>query len=326
MFPQLVAGPIVRFKSIAISIRERTRNREKFLHGVCLFIVGLSYKILLANNFGYVADEVFALQSENLSASLSWLGLLSYTLQIYFDFNGYSIMAIGLGHIFGFKFPINFNYPYISKSITEFWRRWHITLSVWFRDYLYIPLGGNRVGKVRTYINLLIVFTLCGIWHGASWIFLIWGLYQGLFLVIERLGFKDILKKLPKFVQHAYASFIFVIGWLIFRSTSLEQFGYYFRSLFGFSGNTIETISFGELVTTKFTIAFIAGIILCTPIVAKLLYKVKVNKPALLSDLNVNDYRLRSNVLWYTGLLFFLVLSVANLCNQSYNPFIYFRF
>lgn len=324
MFPQLVAGPIVRFKTIAESITNRTHTLTKFVHGCSLFIVGLSYKILLANNFALVADQIFNLPPENLNISLAWLGVLSYTMQIYFDFNGYSIMAIGLGYLFGFKFPINFNYPYISRSITEFWRRWHITLSVWFRDYLYIPLGGNRQSKVRTYINLIIVFALCGIWHGASWIFLLWGLYQGFFLVIERLGMKKWLENLPSFMSHLYTIFVFVIGWLLFRSTDLKQFAYYFRSLFGTGDFEKLDISAAELMTPKIILAFIFGITLSTPIVFKTLFISKDNN--LISISTPTEYKVRMPIVWYLMLLFLLLISVANLCNQTYNPFIYFRF
>jgi alginate O-acetyltransferase complex protein AlgI len=223
MFPQLIAGPIVRYATVARQIRRRTVHLNYVMNGLMFLSIGLSQKVLLANNAGSVADDIFALPLDLLSSSLAWTGSLAYTLQIYFDFAGYSNMAIGLGLIMGFKFPHNFNYPYISQSITEFWRRWHMSLSSWFRDYLHIPLGGNRHGPFRTYRNLLIVFLLCGLWHGASWTFVAWGLYHGLLLISERVLKNSVMKPAPRGLRHLYTLLAVVVGWVLFRSETCEQ-------------------------------------------------------------------------------------------------------
>jgi len=285
----------------------------------------LGFKVLLANNFALVADTIFDLSQFELSTSLAWLGLLSYTLQIYFDFNGYSVMAIGLGSIFGFKFPLNFNYPYISQSITEFWRRWHITLSTWFKDYLYIPLGGNRKGAFRTYLNLIVVFFLCGIWHGASWIFIFWGLYQGVFLILERLWLKDKLNAAYPFIRHIYTLFVILTGWLLFRSNDMSQFSSYFKTLFGFNASSSIDLLFSEFLTLKLIVLFLFALVLSTPITYKLFIK-SDSEMKTLSSLTPNQYQLIVPLLWYILLMIILLLSVSSICNQTYNPFIYFRF
>jgi len=325
MFPQLIAGPIVRYSTIATSLKSRVHSKEKFIHGISLFVIGLGFKVLLANNFALVADTIFDLSQFELSTSLAWLGLLSYTLQIYFDFNGYSVMAIGLGSIFGFKFPLNFNYPYISQSITEFWRRWHITLSTWFKDYLYIPLGGNRKGAFRTYLNLIVVFFLCGIWHGASWIFIFWGLYQGVFLILERLWLKDKLNAAYPFIRHIYTLFVILTGWLLFRSNDMSQFSSYFKTLFGFNASSSIDLLFSEFLTLKLIVLFLFALVLSTPITYKLFIK-SDSEMKTLSSLTPNQYQLIVPLLWYILLMIILLLSVSSICNQTYNPFIYFRF
>src|SRR3954452_11314087 len=218
MFPQLIAGPIVRFGTVRKEIHQRQVTIEKFALGIKFFIIGLGQKVLLANTLATPVDAIYKIPTENLDAAMAWLAAIGYSLQIYFDFVGYSNMAIGLGLMIGIYFPLNFNYPYMAQSITEFWRRWHITLSTWFRDYLYIPLGGNRAGPVRTYANLMAVFLLCGLWHGASWTFVVWGLYHGLFLVIERIGLGAALQRVGREYRHLYVLLVVTVGWVFFRA------------------------------------------------------------------------------------------------------------
>ncbi|MCK5775816.1 MAG: MBOAT family protein, partial [Bacteroidales bacterium] len=218
LFPQLIAGPIVRYHDISLQINNRNHTSDKFSEGVMRFVLGLAKKTLIANNLAIVADQVFNTPSGEISTMAAWLGLIAYTFQIYYDFAGYSDMAIGLAKMFGFDLLENFNFPYISKSIQEFWRRWHISLSSWFRDYLYIPLGGNRIGVVRTYINLFIVFFVTGLWHGSSWNFVVWGLVHGFFIVIERIGFKNVLAKTPAIISTSYTLFIAMMAWVLFRA------------------------------------------------------------------------------------------------------------
>jgi len=221
LFPQLVAGPIIRYKDIVEQLTRRSVGVERFAMGANRFVMGLGKKVLIANVVGLPADRIFAVPVDHLSASVAWFGVLCYTLQIYFDFSGYSDMAIGLGHMFGFKFMENFNYPYISRSIQEFWRRWHISLSTWFRDYLYIPLGGNRAGTAKTYRNLVSVFFLCGLWHGASWNFVIWGMFHGLFAVIERFPLGKRLTQRSRIVSHLYTLLVVMVAWVFFRAPTL---------------------------------------------------------------------------------------------------------
>ncbi len=232
MFPHLIAGPIVRYQEIRDELHTTQISDERLLQGAQIFVLGLSAKLLIANTFSQYADQVFGLEPALLTSALAWLGAVSYTFQIYFDFNGYSIMAIGLAMMLGFTFPRNFDRPYISTSITEFWRRWHISLSTWFRDYLYIPLGGNRAGPFKTYRNLLIVFVVCGVWHGAGWTFLLWGLLHGVFLVFERLV-QPIGWRVPRIVLHVYAMLVVVCGWVLFRSPTLASAGAYFAAMLG---------------------------------------------------------------------------------------------
>lgn len=233
MFPQLIAGPIIRFHNIRDEIHKRRVTADMFSEGVQIFVIGLAQKVLVANVVAVPADAIFALDEAQRGTAVAWLGIVCYTLQIYFDFCGYSTMAIGLGLMIGFHFPLNFNYPYISQSITEFWRRWHISLSAWFRDYLYVPLGGNRHGALRTYRNLVIVFLLCGLWHGAAWNFVVWGLYHGAFLVVERAGLRGVLERLPAAVGHAYALLAILIGWVFFRADTLPHAIAYLQGMAG---------------------------------------------------------------------------------------------
>jgi alginate O-acetyltransferase complex protein AlgI len=221
VFPQLVAGPIVRYRQIADQLSARITRMDDFAYGVRRFIIGLSKKMLIANTLAVPADHIFAMPAGELTAAHAWTGVACYTLQIYFDFSGYSDMAVGLGRMFGFRFPENFNFPYIATSIQDFWRRWHMSLSAWFRDYVYIPLGGNRASTGRMYFNLVLVFFLCGLWHGASWTFVVWGLYHGGFLVIERIGLADRVRSLALPLRHGYALLVVMVGWVLFRADTL---------------------------------------------------------------------------------------------------------
>ena len=313
MFPQLVAGPIVRY----IDVHNQLNNKQISLHNFALgserFIIGLTKKMLIANTFASVADEVFFYQVDDLSTLYAWLGVLAYSIQIYFDFSGYSDMAIGLGRMMGFNFLENFNYPYISTSIKDFWRRWHISLSTWFRDYLYIPLGGNKKGNYRTYFNLFVVFFVTGLWHGASWNFIVWGLFHGMFLIIERLGFDKILEKLWKPFQHLYTLSIVIIGWVFFRSPDLKYAIKYIGKLFNFSeGNkiVIDAIDIISIGNDTYFFGFFA-----------ILFAVPVYRYFDLL-LNRKQFQFIRPVVFI--LLFFIC--IIYVAADSYNPFIYFKF
>ncbi len=309
LFPQLIAGPIVRYKDIAEQLDSREETKAKFASGVCRFCVGLSKKVLLANNIGALWDVYKAMDPASLSAADAWLGALAFTFQIYFDFSGYSDMAIGLGRMLGFDFVENFNYPYISRSITEFWRRWHISLSTWFRDYVYIPLGGNRRGKGRQILNLLIVWTLTGIWHGASWNFLLWGLYYALLLILEKVFLYDKLEKAPGWVGHVYALILVIVGWVLFSIEDLAGCVTYLRSMF-FGGAGLCSRTF--LYYLRSFAPGIAVMILASTPLAKRLY----------ARLPQGVSRILSPVLVLASLL----LCTAYLVDSTYNPFLYFRF
>ncbi|RLD46299.1 MAG: MBOAT family protein [Bacteroidetes bacterium] len=317
LFPQLIAGPIVRYHDIAKQLVKRTFSLSKIGEGVERFIIGLSKKVLLANSFALVADKVFASDYSNLSTPTAWLGIIAYSFQIYFDFSGYSDMAIGLGKMFGFDFLENFNFPYISKTIKEFWRRWHISLSTWFRDYLYIPLGGSRVSVNRVYLNLLIVFTLTGFWHGASWSFLFWGLFHGFFLIIERLGLDKLLSKLWIPFQHIYALFVVIIGWVFFRVEYIRDAFYYIGKLFY---SDVSDKVWQSYFDFEFIIVFVVAILGSSnffPWLHSFLNKF-AGKNSIINNVGVFIYVLLL-------LLLFVVSSVV-LLTDSYNPFIYFRF
>lgn len=305
MFPQLIAGPIVRYEDVALQIENREHTIEKFSHGIDRFIQGLAKKVLLANSFAVIADSVFDKDISQINnSSLVWFAAIAYTLQIYFDFSGYSDMAIGLGKMFGFEFLENFNYPYISKSITEFWRRWHISLSTWFRDYIYIPLGGNRLGFSRQIVNMFIVWFLTGFWHGAEWNFILWGLYYGLILTIEKLFLLKFLKKHIIF-SHLYTIILVIVGWVLFRVTSLGQVWHFMKLMFSFKGGIHNQVIF---FLNEYKIELILGIVFSTPII----YKIKKT-------------RLSQIILIIIEILVF-VLILMTLLQSSYNPFIYFRF
>jgi alginate O-acetyltransferase complex protein AlgI len=325
LFPQLIAGPIVRYHDIARRIISRRTSLEDFSSGILRFTAGLGKKVLIANSVGAVADHIFSLPPSVLPAYLAWLGIISYTLQIYYDFSGYSDMAIGLGRMFGFHFQENFLYPYSSRSVQEFWRRWHISLSTWFRDYLYIPLGGNRKGTVRTYLNLLIVFFLCGLWHGAGWGFVIWGLYHGLFLVLERGAAGKISGSIPRVIQHSYTLLVIMIGWIFFRAETPGAALGYLGALFHSSTLPYLDSELFLAVNTQFFLALFAGIIFSVPVFPRLRKKLlaqkflgKVQGPEQLA-LVFSPVLL----IWMTLIFFF---SSTELISGTHNPFLYFRF
>lgn len=321
LFPQLIAGPIVRYKDIFFQLGRRQVTFAGFSHGVERFIFGLGKKVLLANPLGQMADAVFALPPQELSTAAVWIGATSYMLQIYFDFSGYSDMAIGLGRMFGFTFLENFNFPYIAQSIQEFWRRWHISLSNWFRDYLYIPLGGNRKGVRKTAINLFIVFAICGLWHGASWTFLVWGLFHGFFLAMERGRFGLLLKKAPSFLCLCYTLFIVLIGWVIFRADSLAYAGRFLAIMFGFSETGILDYKVFTQLTPHIYTVYVFAMICCTPLLSRLYFP----RPSEgLPPLTLHGAVAGLGKTALLGLIF--LLSVSSLATGAYNPFIYFRF
>lgn len=325
LFPQLIAGPIIRYHDVAKALSSRTTTMEDLLYGIKRFIVGLAKKVLIANVLGKTADYIFSLPADTIFCSLAWLGAISYTLQIYFDFSGYSDMAIGLGRIFGFHFPENFNYPYISRSIQEFWRRWHISLSTWFRDYLYIPLGGNRISPERTYFNLVVVFFLCGLWHGASWTFVFWGLFHGLFLIIERTRFgKKVLEAVPAAIQHLYCLLVVIVGWVFFRS---ESFGYAIGYLYAMVDVTREPFLNTQLflrMNNNYYFTLILGILGSMPLFPKIAGMKWLKRPE-----NEPIFSMQGMLIGNMQLLFFgfiLVYSLASVIGNLYNPFLYFRF
>ncbi|OEU57968.1 MAG: alginate O-acetyltransferase [Desulfobulbaceae bacterium S3730MH12] len=325
LFPQLIAGPIVRYHDVARQIVRRTVSLVDFQYGVQRFVLGLGKKVLIANNIGAVADHIYSLPVETLPAGLLWLGMLTYTLQIYYDFSAYSDMAIGLGRMFGFHFLENFNYPYSSRSIQEFWRRWHISLSSWFKDYLYIPLGGNRKRTGRTYFNLLTVFFLCGLWHGASWTFVLWGLFHGLFLVLERGAFGKVIGRLPGIVQHAYTILVVMIGWVFFRAESLEQALVYLKSLANFSASPYLDAKLFATMNAEFYIALFVGIIFSYPIVPRLFshYSYRLEQAKVSTRLLIGSLTTAGTIVWIS---FIIIYSSAQLMSGSHNPFLYFRF
>lgn len=320
MFPQLVAGPIVRYNSIAADIEsERNISLRQFTLGLQIFIIGLAKKVLFANNMAIIADDVFSQTPEYISALTAWLGAVCYAFQIYFDFSGYSDMAIGLGLMLGFRFPLNFNYPYIALSITDFWRRWHISLSSWFRDYVYIPLGGNRVKVSRMYLNLFIVFAVTGIWHGANWTFLIWGLFHGFFLVVEKITGLHKWQKL-KFVRWAVTMCIVIIGWVIFRSDSIGYAAKYIAAMLGLGFSGTELLDLSVLFSSApFILILLAACAGSTPIVKNTLFKG-------IDAFSCKPVGLPFTIVQNTVLIASFLIVYVVLANSSYNPFIYFRF
>jgi len=325
LFPQLMAGPIVRFAHIAKEMVSRTVSRTDFAEGVKQFLFGLGKKMLIANPVALVADQVFSLPTGELTTGLSWLGAVCYTLQIYFDFSGYSDMAIGVARMFGFHYLENFNYPYISRSIREFWRRWHISLSTWFRDYLYIPLGGNRRGPIRTYINLIIVFLLCGLWHGASWNFVIWGLFHGLFLATERTSLGRGINAFPQPFRHIYTLLIVMVGWVIFRTESMTHAISYLSAMSGFASGSGVKYDVAMFLSDKLKLEIGMGIILSTPLypmIKRMEVSILKTRPAKLNaPLNVIF-----NFVGFVLLSIMVYASLISLAISAYNPFIYSRF
>jgi alginate O-acetyltransferase complex protein AlgI len=312
LFPQLIAGPIVRYVEIEEAVYQRRSSLDGAASGVLRFCIGLGKKIILADNLGAVADPIFALPHNELSGPVAWLGLLCYTLQIYFDFSGYSDMAIGLGKILGFEFPENFNLPYRSRSITEFWRRWHMTLSRWFRDYVYVPLGGNREGPWRTYRNLCAVFLLCGLWHGAGYTFAVWGLYHGALLVIERI-YRDHIGFLPRGPTSWAVSFLLVmLGWVFFRSPDVPAALQYFAALLGLSGPSEIYYGFCYFLTLQKATFVACGLFFSLAPLEKFSYRLGEGPAAIAA--------------WSLVSLAVYLYAVLLLSANSFNPFIYFRF
>ncbi|WP_331681057.1 MBOAT family O-acyltransferase [Intestinibacter sp.] len=313
MFPQLVAGPIVQYETIEEQLNYREESLEKFGQGVERFIQGLGKKVLLANNIGMIWTAISAMDLGSMSVLTSWIGIISYTFQIYFDFSGYSDMAIGLGKILGFDFIENFNYPYISKSVTEFWRRWHISLGSWFREYIYIPLGGNRVTLGKQIRNIFAVWFLTGLWHGASWNFIVWGLYYGVILLLEKIVFKKLLEKTPNFIKHIYTMILVMIGWVFFASTNLGYAVEYIKIMFGLGNNVlIDNVGIYYLYTN--IVMFVILSICSTPII-----KNKLDRMVIKSKTSY----INPTLIVYMLILF---LATAYLVNETYNPFLYFRF
>ena len=316
MFPQLIAGPIVQYKTIDRQLRTRKETAGQFAYGIHRFMIGLGKKVLLANNAGALWDTVRSMEHTQIPVVMSWMGLAAYTFQLYFDFSAYSDMAIGLGHMFGFRFLENFNYPYISKSITEFWRRWHISLSTWFRDYVYIPLGGNRVGVWKHIRNILVVWMLTGIWHGASWNFVLWGLYYGVLLLIEKFVLGKYLKKLPGVFQHIYCMFFVMLGWNLFVFDDMSAGISFARALFG---------TYGAGFCSRETLYLLYN----NAVLMVLLILGSTQLPARAGNWICAKLRGKETILTIVKNVFYVgifLLSVAWLVDASYNPFLYFRF
>lgn len=326
-FPQLIAGPIVRYKDVAKQIVSRHTTFKQFKYGVERFIIGLGKKVLIANTAAAVADQIFKIPAAELTPAASWLGIICYSLQIYFDFSGYSDMAIGMGHMFGFRFLENFNYPYIARSIKDFWRRWHISLSSWFRDYLYIPLGGNRAQGWRVYFNLVLVFFLCGLWHGASWSFVVWGLWHGLFLVLERTSFGAKLEKLAPPFQYAYTLLVVFVGWVFFRSDTLSGALAYLKAMFALGTWSSTAYPCSAYLSLDLMLVMVLGVLFSAPVVG-LARRFRYSLLLWLRN------KARSAYFWLCGVetvksgcyLLVLSLCLVSLASGTHNPFIYFRF
>ena len=310
LFPQLIAGPIIKYKDLDDQIDHREYHVEMFASGVQVFVVGLAKKVLLANNLGMLWDAYKAMPAGQLTTAGAWLGILAFSLQLYFDFSGYSDMAIGLGRMLGFEFSPNFNYPYISRSITEFWRRWHISLGTWFREYLYIPLGGNRVSRGRLLFNLLVVWAATGIWHGASWNFLLWGLYFAVLLILEKFFLLRFLERLPAAARHVYTLFLVAVSWAIFAIEDFGHMGAYLAAMFGMAEGGLADGAF-RYYLRSYLPTLAVSCAAAVPLGARLWGRLSVRRKQLLLP-----------VLLMAGLL----LSTAYLVDATYNPFLYFRF
>lgn len=324
MFSQLIAGPIIRYSDVWKQLRERTHSLKKFSSGVERFLIGLGKKVLLANTFARVADDLFAADPANLGAINAWLGIICYTFQIYLDFSGYSDMAIGLGRMFGFEFLENFNFPYIARSIKDFWRRWHMSLSSFFRDYVYIPLGGSRLGERRTYMNLLLVFFLTGFWHGASWSFVVWGLFHGFFLILERLGFSKILEKSRSPLPYLYTMIVVMFGWVLFRADTLQYALRYYGAMFDFKMTFDQLSVFFNFINLEFIVVLFISLLgsfgFFTYCESKLQRVINQSEGSFISWSNA--YHTLSAAFY--GVL--LILCTMYLVSGTYNPFIYYRF
>ncbi|MBQ1995285.1 MAG: MBOAT family protein, partial [Clostridia bacterium] len=310
MFPQLIAGPIVQYSDIEEELRERRVSVEKFAAGIIFFVRGLGKKVLFANTIGAVYTEISAGDITKASVMTSWIGIIAYTLQIYFDFSGYSDMAVGLGKMFGFNFCKNFDLPYTATSITDFWRRWHISLSSWFRDYVYIPLGGNRVSKPRHMLNILIVWSLTGLWHGAAWNFVAWGAFYGILLLLEKYLFKNIIEKTPMLLRHIITLVVVMLGWVLFASPTLTDALSYMGTMFGFSDTVFMDSTAKYLLSTNaFPIIFMS-----------------LSAFGAFSNLpRTKSFKVNVTVLSVSYLVIF-ILSIIYLISETYNPFLYFRF
>ncbi len=324
-FPQLIAGPILRWHAISPQLQSRTHSVENLADGVRRFVGGMAKKVFVANTLAVPADQIFHLTE--LTTATAWVGIICYTLQIYFDFSGYSDMAVGLGKMFGFTFLENFNFPYIAQSLQDFWRRWHISLSTWFRDYLYIPLGGNRVSGLRTYLNLVTVFFLCGLWHGASLSFAIWGLYHGAFLVLERTRFGRLLPVLPQTLRHLYALLVIMIGWVFFRADSLPHARYFLAAMVGLAKTTPRYMidDYATFLSVPVLLALVIGMLFSTPLSHYFATRWKGFEMSL-------PRRFAGAVQWFSSaveisaLVFLLLAAGMQLAANTYNPFIYYRF
>ena len=314
LFPQIVAGPIVRYEDVQNEIDSRKTNIFLLGVGAGIFVRGLSKKVLLANNIGLLWTEIKGMEYSELSAATAWIGILAFTFQIYYDFSGYSDMAVGLGKMLGFNFPENFDHPYISRSVSEFWRRWHITLGSWFKSYVYIPLGGNRCGKLKTLRNTLIVWGLTGFWHGASWNFIIWGLYFGGFIILEKIWLGKKLERLPSLLSIFYTFFIVVIGWVLFDTANLSSAGEFYKAMFGGNGKLFDSIAFYEI--KNYALIFLLCIIGSGNFMKNLYDKLKRS---------FSMSKVLSNVMPLVQTAMMLICT-AFLVDASYNPFLYFRF
>ena len=312
LFPQIVAGPIVRYDDIAKELDDRTVNLDCIYEGILKFITGVGKKVLIANNIGMLWTSVKGMETSELSVLTAWLGILAFTLQIYFDFSGYSDMAIGLGKMMGFNFPQNFNYPYQSKSISEFWRRWHITMGAWFKSYVYFPLGGSRKGKGRTVFNLAVVWLLTGIWHGASWNFILWGVLYGLVIIIEKLFLGKILERIPDFFSWLYTIVLVILGWVLFDTADIPTALGYMGAMFGGGGTLVDNTAMYYLI--NYGVMFVIGAFACTDIFSRAAEGLKEKMPLLVNY---------STPIAKTAIM---VLSTAYLADATYNPFLYFNF
>ncbi|MFQ6962424.1 MAG: MBOAT family O-acyltransferase, partial [Clostridium sp.] len=315
MFPQLIAGPIVRYIDIEEQLKNRTVTMRKFGQGAEYFIIGLAKKVILANSVGQVFDQIAGLQLGSFSVLTAWIGCISYAFQIYFDFSGYSDMAVGLGKMFGFEFRRNFDYPYTSSSITEFWRRWHISLSTWFREYVYIPLGGNRCTQSRHIMNLLVVWMLTGLWHGAAWNFLLWGLYYGILLVLEKYVWGQALERLPSVVRHIYSMVLVLIGWVFFFSPSLGYAMKYLGAMFGAGASAFADKQALYYILTHWLL-YLLAVIGSSAVGYSLIRRI-------VGSFDNNRAKRAAAGVVYIGMF---LISIAYLVTESFNPFLYFRF